>query len=213
MLFSNQKPNEMEIRWGIGTYFAFVIIQVDALSPSASLLSHNTSHSVLTPTGHFIQPTEQTRQCSFSVCWLHSPPYLMKDDKTGQITGTFQDAIEDFLSKCCKGSEGNTSSRLNFTHQVKNASELTECMKSGFDFVFPVLRSQVESDAYYEMRFQDLIRSPGIAVVKNRKVLEQWAKANVIQEFSQIWTVLVLAVLLNAIFGILIWVLVSRIVF
>ena len=61
-----------------------------------------------------------------------------------------------------------------------------------------------------KVRFQDLIISPGIAVVKNRDVLADKARWNVIKEFSQIWTVIVLALLLNAIFGILIWVLVSR---
>ena len=82
-------------------------------------------------------------------------------------------------------------------------------MKSGFDLVFPVLSSHVMSDNFHTVRFQDIIRSPGIAVLKNSKVLTEKARWNVIKEFSQIWTVIVLALLLNAIFGILIWVLVS----
>ena len=83
-------------------------------------------------------------------------------------------------------------------------------MKSGFDLVFPVLSSYVMSDNFRKVRFQDLIISPGIAVVKNRDVLADKARWNVIKEFSQIWTVIVLALLLNAIFGVLMWVLVSR---
>ena len=82
-------------------------------------------------------------------------------------------------------------------------------MKSGFDLVFPVLSSAM-SDNFHKVRFQDIISSPGIAVLKNRKVLAEKARWNVIKEFSQIWTVILLALLLNAIFGILIWVLVSR---
>ena len=81
---------------------------------------------------------------------------------------------------------------------------------SGFDLVFPVLNSHVMSDKFHRVRFQDIVSSPGIAVLKNRKVLADKARRNVIKEFSQIWTVIVLALLLNAIFGILIWVLVSR---
>ena len=81
---------------------------------------------------------------------------------------------------------------------------------SGFDLVFPVLNSHVMSDKFHKVRFQDIVSSPGIAVLRNRKVLADKARWNVIKEFSQIWTVIVLALLLNAIFGILIWVLVSR---
>ena len=83
-------------------------------------------------------------------------------------------------------------------------------MKSGFDLVFPVLSSHVMSDNFHRLRFQDIVSSPGIAVLKNHEVLVNKARWNVIKEFSQIWTVIVLALLLNAIFGILIWVLVSR---
>ena len=83
-------------------------------------------------------------------------------------------------------------------------------MKSEFDLVFPVLSSHVMSHNLDRHLFQDIVSSPGIAVLKNGKVLAEKAKWNVIKEFSQIWTVIVLALLLNAIFGILIWVLVSR---
>ena len=81
---------------------------------------------------------------------------------------------------------------------------------SGFDLVFPVLNSHVKNHIFHQVRFQDIVSSPGIAVLRNRKVLADKARWNVIKEFSQIWTVIVLALLLNAIFGILIWVLVSR---
>ena len=91
----------------------------------------------------------------------------------------------------------------NFTTNVpkildlKSSSEQTFCRK-------------LSLGAADKVRFQDLIISPGIAVVKNRDVLADKARWNVIKEFSQIWTVIVLALLLNAIFGILMWVLVSR---
>ena len=220
----------MEIKLALGTHLIlFVVCQVDALSPSSSSISHNSSYSSVTPTStHFIQstskPTDSSPRChqlKLSVCWLDSPPYVFKDDDTGNISGAFNEAIEFLLSKCknCnlellvsqKQCE-NSSFKLNYTHQVKTASELTECMKmkSGFDLVFPVLSSYVMSDNFHKVRFQDLIISPGIAVVKNRDVLADKARWNVIKEFSQIWTVIVLALLLNAIFGILMWVLVSR---
>ena len=220
----------MEIKLALGTHLVlFVVCQVDALSPSSSSVSHNSSYSSVTPaSSHFIQstskPTHSSPRChqrTKSVCWLNSPPYLFKDDDTGKISGAFNEAIEFLLSKCkdCslelpvshKRCE-NSSFKLNYTHQVRTALELTECMKmkSGFDLVFPMLNSHVMSHNFYKVRFQDLIISPGIAVVKNRDVLAEKAKWNVIKEFSQIWTVIVLALLLNAIFGILMWALVSR---
>ena len=214
----------MEIRLSLVSHLVlFVLGPVDALSPSSSSLSHNSSYSAVTPTStpdsnqSTSKPTDSSPRChqfKLSVCWLNSPPYLFKDDDTGNISGAFNEAIEFLLSKCkndCKWCE-NSSPKLNYSYQVENATELTECMEttSGFDLVFPVLSSHVKNHVFYKVRFQDIISSPGIAVLKNRKVLADKARWNVIKEFSQIWTVIVLALLLNAIFGILIWLLVSR---
>ena len=219
----------MEIRLSLVSHLVlFVLGPVDALSPSSSSLSHNSSYSAVTPTStpdsnqSTSKPTDSSPRChqfKLSVCWLNSPPYLFKDDDTGNISGAFNEAIEFLLSKCkndCNPKPAykwceNSSSKLNYSYQVENATELTECMeKSGFDLVFPVLSSHVKNHDFYQVRFQDIIISPGIAVLKNSKVLADKARWNVIKEFSQIWTVIVLALLLNAIFGILIWLLVSR---
>ena len=199
-----------------------------SLSPSSPSLNHNSSYSSVTFTStpdssqSTSKPTASSPRChQLKVCWLNSPPYLFKDDDTGNISGAFNEAIEFLLSKrenYCNPKPAykwceNLSSKLNYSrHQVENAKELTECMKmkSGFDLVFPVLSSHVMSDNFHKVRFQDIVSSPGIAVLKNREVLVNKARWNVIKEFSQIWTVIVLALLLNAIFGILIWVLVSR---
>ena len=197
-----------------------------SLSPSSSSLSHNSSNSSVTSTSsHSSQstskPTASSPRChQLKVCWLNSPPYLFIDDDTGNISGAFNEAIEFLLSKCkndCNPKPAykwceNSSSKLNYSYQVENATELTECMEttSGFDLVFPVLRSHVKNHFFYQIRFQDIVSSPGIAVLKNGKVFVEKARWNAIKEFSQIWTVIVLALLLNAIFGILIWVLVSR---
>ena len=83
-------------------FVLFVVCQVDALSPSSSSISHNSSYSSVTPTSsHFIQstfkPTDSSPRChqlKLSVCWLNSPPYLFKDDDTGNISGAFNEAIE-----------------------------------------------------------------------------------------------------------------------
>lgn len=216
------------------TCFVWVLFEADAQSISASFSTHNTSYSpkkdhstpVISSTSvsrHYpstIDPTiypttaQQTR-CgkqarSFSVCWVDYPPYLMKDEN-GNMMGIFHEAFEDIINKCC---EMNSSNWLNYTRKAINFSELTECMNSDeIDFVFPVRRKQVKSNPYNTERFQELLPSPGIAVLKNRTHLEQWATWNVIHEFFQTWTVLVLALLLNAIFGILIWALVSETTF
>ena len=218
----------MEIRLALVSLLVlFVLGPVDALSPSSSSLSHNSSNSSVTSTStpdssqSTSKPTASSPRChQLKVCWLNSPPYLFKDDDTGKISGAFNKAIEFLLSKCkndCNPKPAykwcdTPSSKLNYSYQVENATELTECMEttSGFDLVFPVLSSHVKNHIFYQVRFQDIISSPGIAVLKNRKVLADKARWNAIKEFSQIWTVIVLALLLNAIFGILIWVLVSR---
>ena len=224
----------MEMRLALVSHLVlFVLGPLDALSPalspSPSSLSHNSSNSSVTPTSshfnqstptashtssHFSQSTPtasspRCRQLKVSVCWLNSPPYLFKDNDTGNISGTFNEIIELLLNKCKNDCNcENSSSKLNYRRQVENATELKKCMAttSGFDLVFPVLNSHVIN----QRRFQEIISSPGIAVLRNRDVLAEKAKWNVIKEFSQVWTVVVLALLLNAIFGILIWVLVSR---
>ena len=166
----------MEIKLALGTHLVlFVVCQVDALSPSSSSISHYSSYSSVTPTSsHSNQstskPTASSPRChQLKVCWLNSPPYLFKDDDTGNISGAFNEAIEFLLSKCKNDCNlellvsqkrcENSSFKSNYTHQAKAASKLTECrkMKSGFDLVFPVLSSHVMSDNFHKVRFQDLI--------------------------------------------------------
>lgn len=210
------------------TYFFWLLFEADAQLVSASSSTRNTSYSpekdystpVINSTSvsqHYpstidttiYQPTAQQTGCgkqirNFSICWVDYPPYLMRDEN-GAMTGIFHEEFEDMINKCC-----NSSHWLNYTREA-NFSELSDCMKSDeIDFVFPVLRKQVRSNRYDAVRFVELLQSPGIAVLTNRTRLEQRAKWNVIQEFFQTWTVFVLALLLNAIFGILIWALVSE---
>ena len=129
-------------------------------------------------------------------------------DENGNMIGVFHDAFKDIVNTCCGK---NSSNSLNYTREAMSFTELSECMKSDeIDFVFPVLGKHIKGNPYNKVRFQELLKSPGIAVSKNRTHLEQGAKWNVIHEFFQTWTVLVLALLLNAIFGILIWALVSQ---
>ena len=217
------------------TCFFWSSVAADVQTSSVSVSAHNTVYSsknghssaVINPSPvsrHYpstidttIDPTPQKgcgqcacggeRSSSFSICWVHYPPYLMKDDN-GNMTGVFHDIFKDIISESCGIKFSNL---LNYSREAMNFTELTECMKSDeIDFVFPVLGKHVKSNPYNQVRFQELLPSPGIAVSKNRTHLEQGAKWNVIHEFFQTWTVLVLALLLNAIFGILIWALVSQ---
>ena len=204
-------------RWQVGACFVLFFFQIDAQSPSTPLLSRNVSSSGNVATSSSAHehpsPTPSSRQipCSFSnlrVCWLHSPPYLMKDSSTGNITGIFHQVINDIFSKCCAQ---KSSSWLKYVFEARNSEELNNCMQQPqkYDIVFPVLLSNIQSNYDLTKRFQKLISSPGIAVIKNRKFLEERAKFNALQEISQSWTVLLLALILNAIFGILVWALVS----
>jgi len=212
------------------TYFFWSLVEADVQTTSVSVSAHNTvyssknglSSSVINPSpvgrhytstiGTTINPTKAPQNgcageqiSSFSICWVDYPPYLMKDGE-GNMTGVFHDAFKDIINKCCRCCGINSSNSLNYSREAMNFTELSECMKSDeIDFVFPVLGKHVKRNPYNKARFQELFPSPGIAVSKNRTHLEQGAKWNVIHEFFQTWTVLVLTLLLNAIFGILIW--------
>ena len=222
------------------TYFFWSLVEADAQTISVSVSAHNAGYSskngysspVINPSpvsrlypstiDTAISPTKAPQKgcageriSSFSICWVHYPPYLMKDEN-GNMIGVFHDMFKDMIktfcgknpNQCC-GINCNTS--LNYTREAMNFTELSECMKSDeIDFVFPVRDKQVKPNAYDEARFQRLLQSPGIALSKNRTQLEQRAKWNVIHEFFQTWTVIVLTLLLNAIFGILVWALVSQ---
>ena len=220
----------MTIRWQVGAYFVLFLFQVESQSPSTPFLSRNTSSSAnmatsstpsrntsssanmatsSTPSARDIPSTGRRPdlRCNVSklnVCWLHSPPYLIKDSNRN-ISGIFHQAINEIFSECC-----NSSSMLNYVHEARNFEEQKKCMQEPkqYDIVFPLLYSNIQSLSYAST-FQRLIGSPGIAVVKNRNFLEQRAKSNVLQEISQSWTVLLLALILCAIFGILVWALVS----
>ena len=205
----------MTIRWQVGAYFVLFLFQVKSQSPSTPCLSCNTSSSVnmatsSTPSVRY-RPSTRRRPdlCNFdklNVCWLHSPPYLMKDSN-GNISGIFHQAVNQIFRECCRS---NSSSMLNYVREARNFEEQKQCMqdRKQYDIVFPLLYSNIQSLSYAST-FQRLIESPGIAVVKNRNFLEQRAKSNALKEISQSWTVLLLALILNAIFGILVWALVS----
>ena len=213
-------------------YFFWSLVEADVQTISVSFSAHNTvyspkngysspainpspvSHHYPSTTDTTIYPTEAPRKgCagervrSFSICWVHYPPYLMKDEN-GNMVGVFHDTLKDMINTCCGI---NSSNSLNYTREAMNFTELSDCVRSDeIDFVFPVLGKHVTGNPYNNARFQEFLPSPGIAVSMNRTHLEQWAKWNVIHEFFQTWTVLVLILLLNAIFGILIWALVSQ---
>ena len=204
----------MTMRGHVGACLILLFVEIDAQSSSTPSLAYHTSsvpaNKSINPTSSSYHipsttPSTQSKPCNFgnlSVCWLHSPPYIMKNQSTGQMTGIFHDAINDLFSECCN----DRRPWLNYTHQATNVSELTRCMKDkDFDIVFPVIFSNRPSG----IQWLGLIRSPGIAVIKNGKKLDEEAKSNVLREFLQTWTVLVLAALLSAIFGILVWALVS----
>lgn len=220
------------------TCFFWTLVEADVQTISVTDSAHNTVHSsrngysssVINPSPvsrHYPSTVDTTinrptkapqKDCAaapccgdkrisgFSICWLYYPPYLMKDEN-GNMIGVFHDVFKDIINICCGK---NSSNLFNYTRQAMSFTELSECMKSDeIDFVFPVLGKHVWRE-YNRPRFYQLLKSPGIAVSKNRTHLEQGAKWNVIHEFFQTWTVLVLALLLNAIFGILIWALVSQ---
>ncbi|KAK2560550.1 hypothetical protein P5673_016916 [Acropora cervicornis] len=163
-----------------------------------------------------ISRKEMEQKCNFgqlSVCWRASPPYIMNDTRSGQMTGIFHDAINNIVSESCNGEvdERRNASWLHYNYEASNFSDLTQCMRGGYDIVLPILFSQqMEDNSYLRIRSHKLIRTPGIAVIKNGKKLEEAAKANVLDELKEYWTVLVLVVLLSFIFGILMWFLIDE---
>lgn len=203
----------------LSAYFAwfllFQLIQPQFLSAALneSSAANNTSNVTTTsnPSTNNISRKEMQQKCNFgqlSVCWRASPPYIMNDTRSGQMTGIFHDAINKIVSESCNGEvdERGNASWLHYNYKASNFSDLTQCMRGGYDIVLPILFSQqIEDNGYLRIRSHKLIRTPGIAVIKNGKKLEEAAKANVLDELKEYWTVLVLVVLLSFIFGILMW--------
>lgn len=204
----------------LSAYFAwfllFQLVQPQFLSAALneSSTANNTS-IVMTTSSPTINNMEE--KCNFgqlSVCWRASPPYIMNDTRSGQMTGIFHDAINKIVSESCSGEvdERGNASWLHYSYKASNFSDLNQCMRGGYDIVLPILFSQkIEDNGYLRIRSHKLIRTPGIAVIKNGKKLEEAAKANVLDELKEYWTVLVLVVLLSFIFGILMWFLVSSV--
>lgn len=138
---------------------------------------------------------------SLKVCWQDNPPYFIQEN----MTGVFRDEIQGIFQKCCSGEESVV--KLEFVAEAKDDQDLRNCIvSSSIELTFPVRHKHLAASS---SRLFNVVQSPGIALVLNRKRLEEEAKANVWKAFLQIWTVLVLAILLAAIFGIIIWALVS----
>lgn len=206
----------------LSAYFAwfllFQVVQPQFLSAALNESSAANNTSIMTTTSsrpiNNTSPEKSEQECNFgqlSVCWRASPPYIMNDTRSGRMTGIFHDAINDIISESCNGEvDDRNASWLHYNYEASNSSDLTNCMHGGYDIVLPILFSQkIEDNPYYRIRSHKLIRTPGIAVIKNGKKLEEAAKANVLDELKEYWTVLVLVVLLSFIFGILMWFLVS----
>lgn len=203
-------------------YFAWLllshVVQPQSLSTHLNeSTAANNSSTVTPPSGPAIKSQKGTEQkCDFSqlsVCWRASPPYIMNDTRSGQMTGIFHDAINDLVSKSCNaGADFGNASWLHYKYEASNFSDLMQCMRGGYDIVLPIIFSgQIEDNSYFRIRSHKLIGTPAIAVIKNGKKLEEAAKANVLDELKEYWTVLVLAVLLSFIFGVLMWFLVSSV--
>ena len=208
----------------LSPYFAwfllFQLVQPQFLSAALNESTTANNTSIVTTTSSpsiNISRKEMEQKCNFgqlSICWRASPPYIMNDTRSGQMTGIFHDAINNIVSESCNGEvdERRNASWLHYNYEASNFSDLTQCMRGGYDIVLPILFSQqMEDNSYLRIRSHKLIRTPGIAVIKNGKKLEEAAKANVLDELKEYWTVLVLVVLLSFIFGILMWFLVSSV--
>ncbi|XP_068738723.1 uncharacterized protein [Montipora capricornis] len=200
------------IRRGLhGAYLVLLFFQ-DVNAQSSSTPLHESTGANTTPSSRATVTSRKERSnlCNFSqlsVCWRPSPPYIMNDTKSGQMKGIFDEAINKIISVCCN--QTKNSSWLKYKYEASSFSDLTECMYKDFDIVLPIVPSQVEANPYIRQRSLRLIQSPGIAVIKNGRKLEEEATSNVLKELSQYWTVLVLVVLLSLIFGILVWLLVN----
>ena len=128
-------------------------------------------------------------------CWHESPPYLIKG--ASNVTGVFKDVLDEILGKCC-----NSSGQ---TPLVEFADD------GGLNCTSPDLILPRDQKKECPGWFVNVVQSPGIALVLNRKKLLREAQENVWVEIFQLWTVLVLALILASISGIVIWTLVSSV--
>lgn len=137
----------------------------------------------------------------WNVCWSKTPPYIFeRPSNKSIIEGILADAIIKGLTKC--GCQAN----LNYTLHVYEEEDLVNCSTNqDIDLIVPFPRKGITKfNSFFK-----IVDSAAIYLLLNRNKIESQAKANIIYEFSQVWTLAVLTILLAAIFGIIVWSLVS----
>ncbi|XP_031550678.1 uncharacterized protein LOC116288083 isoform X2 [Actinia tenebrosa] len=132
-----------------------------------------------------------------NVCWLKTPPYIFdRPSNKSIVEGILSDAILEGFTKC------ECQVNLNYSIQVYEEEDLINCSKNkDIDIVLPFPQRGIRNNNW----FFKVVDSAAIYLLLNRKKIESQAKANIIYEFSQVWTLAVLTILLAAIFGIVVW--------
>lgn len=138
----------------------------------------------------------------WNVCWLKTPPYIFdkRENNKTIVEGILTDAISQGLTKC------ECEANLNYTLQVYDQEEVVNCSKNkDIDLVVPFPRKGIEKFDW----FFKVVDSAAIYLLLNRQKVQSQAEDNIFYQFSQVWTLAVLTILLAAIFGIIVWSLVS----
>jgi hypothetical protein len=189
-------------------YFLVIFSYTFSTSLQAPVNETNGSRPTTVPTTSHISQTRTIPSCIdkkvWNVCWLKTPPYIFDNPKNESIVeGILTEAITEGLQQC------RCQVNLNFTLRVHEETELLNCSKNeNIDLVIPFPHRGIMNKNW----FFKVVDSNTIYLLLNRKKIETKAKENVLHEFSQVWTLAVMTILLAAIFGIIVWSLVSRFV-
>ena len=148
--------------------------------------------------------------------WYDIPPYIEMDSYHAEHpSGLFPKLLPVIVQTCCGNcTEGDGPSSISYAKQRRTLEEIkkVEHFDQRDTITFPI--SGKKGDRFYqnEYKFMPLISSPGVAFIVVNEPPGTSAKA-VFNSVLSGWPVLVLTLLMALLSGIIMWGLVSAIVF
>ena len=140
------------------------------------------------------------------VHWLAYPPEIQRSVRTGNLSGYLIDYIAAVLPTCCPTLKLNYS-EMNVTSSEELEMSIRKDRSSYLSLYFPVFANKKETEQY-QRPFIGLYNSPGPAVlvpVAEGAGISSSFSVNVVKKS---WKLLLLAFVMAAFFGIVIWALV-----
>lgn len=150
---------------------------------------------------------------SLKIDWWEIPPYIYKDDKTGEVSGIFPKVLKRLVSECCDRDPSSTDPnaaieecvKLNFSEIASNDSEV---VKKNIDLNGTVMSMPIYGDmkdvTFQSHPFYPVVESPGVVFIVKKEDSSNAAQA-VMEAVFQGWPVLLLTLIMAALSGIVVW--------